>query len=215
MISPLKPGVRGGTDSLKIGKAGEHFVCFDLILKGYIAFQGEQGLPFDVLMMDDSRSYKIQVKSTMAPVNMPSRKNKNRSYLFSMGYNGNRRRNSRYKKEHVDIFALVALDRKTVAYIPYCDAKTTMMFRASENRGTYYNERGPELKKKIKLLQASGLSCRKIAADIGLKLSSVYRYSSVKVTQNGYGPAKTKGRYFDGFTIEKCLKTIASNEPAQ
>jgi len=35
---------------LQIGKAGEHLVCTDLILKGYNAFLSDQGVPFDVLV---------------------------------------------------------------------------------------------------------------------------------------------------------------------
>ena len=30
---------------LQIGKAGEYLVCADLIMKGFIAFPSEQGLP--------------------------------------------------------------------------------------------------------------------------------------------------------------------------
>ena len=37
------------SNMLQIGKAGEYLVCADLILKGYIAFLSEQGLPYDVI----------------------------------------------------------------------------------------------------------------------------------------------------------------------
>ena len=36
---------------LECGKAGEYLVCADLILKGYIAYPSEQGLPYDVVMV--------------------------------------------------------------------------------------------------------------------------------------------------------------------
>ena len=37
---------------LQIGKAGEYLVCADLIMKGFIAFPSEQGLPYDGIEID-------------------------------------------------------------------------------------------------------------------------------------------------------------------
>ena len=60
---------------LQIGKAGEYLVCADLILQGHIAFPSEQGLPYDVVFEYKDRLYKVQVKTTRAPRNIPQRKN--------------------------------------------------------------------------------------------------------------------------------------------
>ena len=49
---------------LQIGKAGEYLVCADLIMKGFIAFPSEQGLPYDVLLDNGKKLLKVQVKTT-------------------------------------------------------------------------------------------------------------------------------------------------------
>ena len=38
------------SNELQKGKAGEYLVCADLILKGFVAFISEQGLPYDVVL---------------------------------------------------------------------------------------------------------------------------------------------------------------------
>jgi BioD-like phosphotransacetylase family protein len=48
---------------LQIGKAGEHFVCYDLIINGVNAFLADQGLPYDVLADFGNNIKKIQVKT--------------------------------------------------------------------------------------------------------------------------------------------------------
>ena len=48
---------------LQIGKAGEYLVCADLIMKGFIAFPSEQGLPYDVLVDNGEKLLKVQVKT--------------------------------------------------------------------------------------------------------------------------------------------------------
>ena len=69
-------------DDLQAGKVGEYLVCADLILKGYVAFPSEQGLPFDVVLSANNRLYKIQVKTTRQPMPVPQRKNRTEKYLF-------------------------------------------------------------------------------------------------------------------------------------
>ena len=46
---------------LQIGKAGEYLVCADLIMKGFIAFPSEQGLPYDGIEID-KKYYDISCK---------------------------------------------------------------------------------------------------------------------------------------------------------
>lgn len=114
-------------NDLQIGKAGEYLTCFDLILKGHIAFPTEQGLSFDVVLVKDSRLYKIQVKTTRTIRTVPQRLKRTEKYLFHVrrcGKGGMRK----YSKEDVDIFALVALDTKTIGYVSSKNIKATMFF---------------------------------------------------------------------------------------
>ena len=56
---------------LQTGKAGEYLVCADLILKGFVAFPSEQGLPYDVLLDTGEKIIRIQVKTTSGPRIVP------------------------------------------------------------------------------------------------------------------------------------------------
>jgi hypothetical protein len=114
-------------DDLQAGKAGEYLVCADLILKGYVAFPSEQGLPFDVVLAIDGKLYKIQVKTTRTVQAVPQRKNRTEKYIFHIRRCGKCGRQS-YKENDVDIFAIVALDTKTIGYLKADRVKQTMFF---------------------------------------------------------------------------------------
>lgn len=118
-------------EDLQAGKVGEYLVCADLILKGYTAFPSEQGLSFDVVLSAKNRLYKIQVKTTRKPMAVPQRKERTEKYLFHVRRGGKGGRKN-YEENDVDIFALVALDTKTIGYIKTSDVKQTMFF-ALEN----------------------------------------------------------------------------------
>lgn len=126
-------------DALKIGKAGEYLVCADLILKGYVAFPTEQGLPYDVAFDYKGRLFKVQVKTTCGPRNL-QRKNPIKGYVFNIKRCGklNRRKST---ESSCDIFALVALDTKIVGYLPNRDVRETMNFRCEQFRGKYRVEK--------------------------------------------------------------------------
>lgn len=114
-------------NDLQAGKAGEYLVCADLILKGYIAFPSEQGLPFDIVLLTNGRIYKVQVKTTRKPQAVPQRVKRTEKYIFHIRRCGKGGRQS-YAKGDVDIFAIVALDTKTIGYIRAKDVKQTMFF---------------------------------------------------------------------------------------
>lgn len=114
-------------DDLAAGKAGEYLVCADLILRGYIAFPTEQGLPYDVVLADERNLYRVQVKTTRQPLKVPQRKNRSDKYIFHVRRCGKGGRKF-YADNEVDIFALVALDSKTIGYIHPSEAKQTMFF---------------------------------------------------------------------------------------
>lgn len=192
---------------LQIGKAGEYLVCADLILNGFIAFPSEQGLPFDVVLNMDGRLLKVQVKTTRASKFTPQRKTSIPAYIFHIGNNGKMNRRKRYDSNQVDIFALVALDTKRIAYIPYFNIQTTMSFRVPEFKGQYHDEQGVVLKQKVMELRKNGMSCNCIAKELHLGLKNVYRYSAdVSIEQKG----TNAGVYFDEFSLTKCIESCLS-----
>lgn len=190
---------------LQIGKAGEYLVCADLILKGFVAFLSEQGLPFDIVMNYNGKLLKIQVKTTQKSREVPQRKNSIPAYIFNVGRNGKYNNRKQYAVEHVDLFALVALDSMRIAYLPNKDVTSTMIFRVPECRGKYHDEQGVILKQKVIELKSEGYSCSSIAKKLHLGLKNVYRYSAnVSIEQKG----TNAGVYFDEFTLEKCLSKL-------
>jgi hypothetical protein len=190
---------------LQIGKAGEYLVCADLILNDIIAFPSEQGLPFDVVADIGGKLYRVQVKTTRGPKSIPQRANPIPAYIFHIGINGKGSRRKKYASEHVDFFALVALDSRQVAYIPNGEISTTMNFRVPSLRGSYHDEKAVQLKASVLELKAKGLMCQQIADSLGLSLKNTYRYSAdVSIEQKG----TNAGVYFDQFTLESCLKKL-------
>ena len=69
---------------LQVGKAGEYLVCADLIIKGFVAFPSEQGLPYDVLLDTGEKLLKVQVKTTEKPRLVQQRDNPLPAYIFSI-----------------------------------------------------------------------------------------------------------------------------------
>lgn len=121
-------------DDLQAGKAGEYLVCADLILKGYVAFPTEQGLSYDVILgTTPGEVYKVQVKTTRQPQAVPQRKNRTDKYIFHVRRCGKGGRRN-YSDGEVDLFALVALDTKTIGYILPSEAKQTMFFLPENGR---------------------------------------------------------------------------------
>lgn len=192
-------------NDLQIGKAGEYLVCADLILNGHIAFISEQGLPFDVVLEYNKRLLKIQVKTTRQAKFISQRKTSIPAYVFHIGNNGKMNRRKKYESGQVDIFALVALDTKYIAYLNYFNTQTTMNFRVPEYQGKYHDEQSVQLKSKVIELRKLGHSCEWIANELNLSLSNVYKYSAnVSIAQKG----SNAGIYFNQLTLEKCLSQL-------
>lgn len=189
-------------NDLQIGKAGEYLVCADLILNGYIAYLTEQGLPYDVILDINGKLLKVQVKTTRVPKHIPQRKTDIPAYIFHIGINGRSASRKVYDKNQVDIFALVALNSKRIAYLPFFDHKTTMNFRVPELKGKYHDEQGVKIKEDVLMLKRRGFSCKEIAGLRQMSLSNVYKYSAnVDISQKG----TNAGVYFNEFTLKKCL----------
>jgi len=116
-------------NDMQIGKAGEYFVCVDLIMQGYTAFLSEQGLRYDVVADIDGRLFRIQVKTTKTFKAVPQRKAYTPSYLFNVRKCGKGGRDS-YKDMDIDIVAFVSLEEKLVGYLPITEVGQTMHFRS-------------------------------------------------------------------------------------
>ena len=115
---------------LQIGKAGEYLVCADLIMSGYVAFPSEQGLPFDVVAEVNGTLVRIQVKTTRTVRPVPQRAKHTPAYLFHVRRCGKGGRKS-YTSQDFDVMALVALDTKSVAYVPLSTVRQTMHLNAA------------------------------------------------------------------------------------
>lgn len=126
-------------NEMQIGKAGEYFVCADLISKGYICFPSEQGLPYDVILDTGDRLYKVQVKTTQKAKNIPQRKTSIPAYIFNIKRCG-KGNLKRINNKDVDLFALVSLEDRIVGYLPNRSVKQTMNFRVPKYRGQYRDE---------------------------------------------------------------------------
>ncbi len=103
---------------LEIGKAAEHLVVADLILSGYRAYLTEQGLPYDVVIDHAGTLYRVQVKATRRAKKMPARGAIGIGYLFQVRRAGKGGRRQ-YPDGEFDIIALVALDIRVIAYLPF------------------------------------------------------------------------------------------------
>lgn len=175
---------------LQCGKAGEYLVCADLILKGFVAFPSEQGLPYDVLFDNGKRLFRIQVKTTFTPRIIPQRNKQTMAYIFNIKRHGANNQ-SIYDNSEVDIFALVCLDTRSIGYLLNGDMPTTINFRVDSLRGQYYDEKGIQDYKHIKELSETISNQSEIARQTGVHISQVNR-----ILSKDFIPFKTNARYF-------------------
>jgi hypothetical protein len=127
------------SERLQSGVAGEHLVCYDLIMKGYVAFLAAQGLPYDVIVHTKTGIKTIQVKSTSKKGNYGK---SIEIYRFIL-HRG--KKQTAITPETFDFVAFVALDTKKVAYFTSAELmgknskiKRTIEFR---DRDTEYKGR--------------------------------------------------------------------------
>tara|TARA_R100000808_G_C2127513_1_gene137465 strand:- start:796 stop:1227 length:432 start_codon:yes stop_codon:yes gene_type:complete len=124
-----------GLKSKDIGIAGEHLTMFDIVLQGYKCFKIEENLPFDLVMLDDdNKIYRIQVKSTIQRKRNYHTNNKI-SYCFAVTRQRRvmkkqidskstvEHKENLYDKTDFDILALVAIKLKKVFYMKHEDLK--------------------------------------------------------------------------------------------
>lgn len=185
------------SNELQIGKAGEYLVCADLIMKGLVAFPSEQGLPYDVLLDNGNKLVRVQVKTCERPRILLQRKTNTYFYQYNIKTHG-KHRDKRYGDDEVDIFALVALDTKSVGYIHGDEIKTTANFRVDSLRGTYYDEKGVKDYENVIKLYREVKNQSEIARRLNLNVSVVNR-----MLKDGYEPHQTKARYFSDIIRDK------------
>ena len=125
---------------LELGKAAEHLVCADLILKGFRAYLTDQGIPYDVVVDLNGKLIRIQVKATAGPRAIPQRKMFTPSYLWHVRRAGKKGRR-RYGSADFDLLALVAVDIQKIAYLKVDEGvKTTVHLRPPHSPITSRNK---------------------------------------------------------------------------
>ena len=182
---------------LQIGKAGEYLVCADLIMKGFIAFPSEQGLPYDVLLDTGEKLLKVQVKTTEKARIVQQRRNPTPAYIFNIkraGANGK----TIYEEEEIDLFALVCLDTMQIGYLTNKEMPTTINIRVDALRGSYYDEKGIQDLEKVKELNKTIKNQSEISRITGIAHATVNRY-----LKDDWKPFESNARYFSDFIRNK------------
>jgi len=96
----VKLKARYDGSSQRIGDFAEYLVACDLISKGYRIHMASPGSFYDIILDDNGRLYRIQVKGSLKPKKL-------NCYKF----------NNRAKKvANYDLVAYVAIDQKKIAY---------------------------------------------------------------------------------------------------
>lgn len=106
--------------STRIGSAARHLVCADLLIRGYTAFFAPEGARYDVVLDVGQRLLRVQAKGCSSPGN---RTRHTPVYKFSTRRADHRGKSAkaplwRYDPLSVDLFALVAIDIRAIAYYP-------------------------------------------------------------------------------------------------
>lgn len=124
---------------MEVGRAGEYLVMADLLLNGWVAYPTSQGVPYDIAVDMGDRVLRVQVKSTRMPKTPASLHRGTPLYVFHTrraGKGGRRR----YSAEDFDVLALVALDRRLIAYYALADCRNDCI--AIRVPGLRYGEGG-------------------------------------------------------------------------
>ena len=104
----------------------------------------------------------------------------------------------RYQENDVDLFALVELETKTVAYIKNAEMPDTLNLRVDRLRGTYHDEKGLIEHAKAVELSKTIKTQTQIAKIMGMHVSHINR-----LLKKDYIPHKTKAPYFSDYNRTK------------
>ena len=109
------------SNALALGSAGEHIVCADLILHGYKAFLTNQMCAYDVAVDVGGRLIRIQVKSTLKSRVRHCGGRAKDHFFYAWNARAGKTREDRARRlllQESDYLAFVALDIRSVAYVP-------------------------------------------------------------------------------------------------
>lgn len=187
------------SNELQIGKAGEYLVCSDLIMKGFVAFPSEQGLPYDVLLDTGKKLLRVQVKTCEKPRVLPQRNMETLVYQYNIKRHG-KNKVAIYGEDEVDVFALVALDSRTVGYLATSETKSTLNFRVDSLRGSYYDEKGIQDYQKAKslIVEDPSITQTEIARRLGIHVATVNR-----MLAPNYKPFVSNAKYLSDITRDR------------
>jgi hypothetical protein len=118
-----------GRDHFRIAKAGEYLTAFELTARGFDVSIAAEGLPYDLLAQIANRVLRVQVKTAARPV-------WDERYVFDtkLGSHKGPNRSRVYDGADIDLFALVALNLKRVAFISRQDVKGRSVLKIDFNK---------------------------------------------------------------------------------
>ena len=140
---------------LNLGRAGEYLALADILLKGYQCFDSGQGVGYDLVMEDsEGKLLRVQVKTTAQKKewNSDVYQKSTESYFFHIkraGKNGARH----YKENDFDLYALVMIDIKQVAYLANKNIPSASITLRDKSL-KYYNEKGAKYYQDLTLEKA-------------------------------------------------------------
>ena len=126
LVPQRESDLRQVSHELELGRAAEHLACADLLLGGWHAFHTAQGMAYDLAVDVGTRLLRVQVKATLHPRHPQPNLRANPAYFFSIRRAG-RGALRVYRHDEFDIFALVALDRRLVAYFAKAELPTQLI----------------------------------------------------------------------------------------
>jgi hypothetical protein len=96
----------------RLAKAGEYLAAFELMVRGISVTVAAEGLPYDLLADHDGGIARVQVKTASSPRDRGQ-------YCFDLkcGSHKANKRSTQYGPENIDLFAVVALDIRRVAFV--------------------------------------------------------------------------------------------------
>ncbi len=124
----------GPEEALLVGRAAEHLVCADALMRGYNAFLAGQGTPYDVVLEKDGKMLRLQVKASQWERNVNSTgKNERMAYSFRVM----KSQPGRLDRQQCDLVACVALDIGAIAYllVEECTQTVQLMSKPIEPNG--------------------------------------------------------------------------------
>lgn len=195
--------LRKPNNAAKVGAAGEHLACADLILNGHnVILTAGLNNTADILIEHGDQYLRVQVKTTLQPAIAYTKKmlNQKKIYRFNIATHGYKNKKT-YHNKKIDIFALVAIDSGLIAYIPCTKRNGNILFRDPALRGTYKNENGITYHNKIQKLKSVGHNYKQICSILNIPEPTYFRHHKKLKISSG----SKRGYYMDAYPIDRCL----------